>query len=657
MTCDQEAAISLLAELERLRRRVAELEATEQARQQAESARRRVEELLRQNMARYQRAQRLGHVGNWEYNPQTTEFWGSEEAKRIYGFDPDTEHFTTEEVERCIPEREWVHQALVDLLERDAEYNIEFDIITQDTHERRTIVSLADLERDAEGRPLRVTGVIQDVTARKQVDAALRQSEAKFRALFEELQDGVALTCRGIVVEANQQMANLLGLSDVRELIGRSLLDFMTPASRTLALAEIQKLRDGRAQSNIQEFTYSRPDRSTVTVESRGSRIELGGQVYGLSVHHDITEHKQLEAALRKSQESYYSFISQSHEAIYCTEFDQPIDTTLPIEEQIDEIYRNAYMGECNQAMAAIYGLAAREDLIDRRMVDFHGGSDNPVNRATFRQFIQAGYRSQDCETQEITPQGERRFFLSNDVGIVENGRLLRIWGTSLDITRRKQAEAQIRQALAEKEALLRELHHRTRNNMQVVLTLLELQAALVPGLQFAGMWQAAQKRIRAMAMVYDMLYDAPDLSSIDLGQYVARLARTIWHEHPFAGRHIQLILDVQPIPVLFDTAIPCGLALNELLTNALEHAFPGGRDGRVEVSVRRVGQDELELCVADNGVGLPPGLDVQSSDTLGMQIIFSAVEHQLQGQVEFQAEAGLTCRVRLKDSLYTRRV
>jgi PAS domain S-box-containing protein len=132
--------------------------------------RKQAEEALRENEERYRKAQALGHVGNWEYNIQTTRFWGSDEAKRIYGFDLSADNFTTDEVENCIPERERVHQALVDLIEKDKEYNLEFDIITKGKNERRTIISLAELEKDETGRPLKITGVIRDITERKQFE-------------------------------------------------------------------------------------------------------------------------------------------------------------------------------------------------------------------------------------------------------------------------------------------------------------------------------------------------------------------------------------------------------------------------------------------------------------------------------------------------------
>ncbi len=170
-------------------------------------------------------------------------------------------------------------------------------------------------------------------------------------------------------------------------------------------------------------------------VQERTTALEQANE----QLRQEIAEHQRTAKALRKSQERYHSFVTHSHEAIYCTEFDQPVDISLPIEEQIDAIYQNAYMGECNQAMAEMYGLDSSEAFVGQRMLDFHGGKDNPVNRAVFRRFIESNYHTVDSETQEVAPDGTPRYFRSNDTGIIENGRLVRIWGVSVDITEQKQ--------------------------------------------------------------------------------------------------------------------------------------------------------------------------------------------------------------------------
>jgi PAS domain S-box-containing protein len=146
-----------------------------------------VEETLRVNQERYIKAQQIGRVGNWEYNLQTTEFWGSEEAKRLFGLNLDSKLFTTEEVENCIPERERVHQALVDLIEKNKEYNLEYEIIPYGSDERRIISSRAELILDEEGNPLKVAGVIQDITQRYRAEQELKKSLHDKELLIREV--------------------------------------------------------------------------------------------------------------------------------------------------------------------------------------------------------------------------------------------------------------------------------------------------------------------------------------------------------------------------------------------------------------------------------------------------------------------------------------
>ncbi|HPJ39469.1 MAG TPA: PAS domain S-box protein, partial [Spirochaetota bacterium] len=152
------------------------------------SERKAAADALRKSEARYIKAQEIGHVGNWEYNLQTTHFWGSDEARRIYGFDPGQPDFSTEEVESCIPERDRVHQALVDLIQEGKEYNLEFEIHPKDQSEPRTIWSVAELQRDDNGTPLLVEGVIQDITVRKRAEDTLTRNNQELNAIMEELE-------------------------------------------------------------------------------------------------------------------------------------------------------------------------------------------------------------------------------------------------------------------------------------------------------------------------------------------------------------------------------------------------------------------------------------------------------------------------------------
>ncbi len=171
--------------------------------------RKRAEQALRESDERYRKAQAIGHVGNWEYNIQMTRFWGSDEAKRIYGFDLNADNFTAEEVESCIPERERVHQALVDLIEKDKEYNLEFDIITKDSKQRKTIISIAELERDETGRPLKINGVIRDITERKQFEE--KRLELERRLLNVQKLESLGRVTAGIAHNFNNILYAVTG--------------------------------------------------------------------------------------------------------------------------------------------------------------------------------------------------------------------------------------------------------------------------------------------------------------------------------------------------------------------------------------------------------------------------------------------------------------
>lgn len=174
--------------------------------------RKRIEAVIKNNEKRYIKAQELGNVGNWEYNIKTEEFWGSAQAKKIYGFPEDSETFTPEEVERCIPERERVHQALIDLIEKEKEYKLEFDIICSNSGDKRTIISTAELEKDEDGKPLLVNGVIQDITEMKKT---LVQKETLMNELSHRVKNNL-LMISSLIEFTNIDLGDAADLSGLK---------------------------------------------------------------------------------------------------------------------------------------------------------------------------------------------------------------------------------------------------------------------------------------------------------------------------------------------------------------------------------------------------------------------------------------------------------
>jgi PAS domain S-box-containing protein len=201
-----------------------------------------MEDRLKTNEQRYESAQRMGRVGNWEYDLSTENFWGSDEAKRIYGLDPAADTFTTDDIESCIPERERVHQALMDLIEKGTPYDLEFEIRPVSGPNRKSIKSIAELVRNDAGIPKKVVGVIQDITTRKKAEEKLRKSEEKFRILFESSKDAIYMsTLQGNIVNANRSFFELFGIEEERLGTIKAQELYVDPNDRGAFVSEIQK--------------------------------------------------------------------------------------------------------------------------------------------------------------------------------------------------------------------------------------------------------------------------------------------------------------------------------------------------------------------------------------------------------------------------------
>ena len=211
------------------------------------------------------------------------------------------------------------------------------------------------------------------------------------------------------------------------------------------------------------------------------------------------------------------------------------------------------------------------------------------------------------------------------------------------EIEERRRAEEQVTASLREKETLLREVHHRVKNNMQVISSLLKIQSGYVIDEKVREMFEECQNRIMAMSLVHEKLYKSKDMASVNFKEYIKTLLHDVFWSYGYGvdtGR-IKLKMNVGDVSLGVDAAMSCGLIINELVSNSLKHAFPAGRSGEVEVSLRSVGEDEFELVVSDDGIGIPQHLDFKDLESLGMHLVVLLAEDQLQGTIELDRTDG----------------
>jgi PAS domain S-box-containing protein len=231
-----------------------------------------------------------------------------------------------------------------------------------------------------------------------------------------------------------------------------------------------------------------------------------------------------------------------------------------------------------------------------------------------------------------------------------ERGNLLGVGSISRDISERKRAEDRLKLSIREKEVLLQEIHHRVKNNLAVIHSLLNLQAGYVTANQHRRMFEDASSRVRSMALAHEMLYQSKNLAEIEIEEFVDRLVEHLFVSKGDSGGTVKLKKDVSDIQLGIDSAIPLGFLLTELVTNCLKHAFPDRMDGEITVSLHRIDDGRLMFTVSDNGIGMPEDIDLTNPRSLGLDLVDAFVQ-QLRGEIEIVRSKGTSVRITFSGS------
>jgi PAS domain S-box-containing protein len=484
---------------------------------------------------------------------------------------------------------------------------------------------------DREENALYLLIMIEDITEKQLVDRAIQESQQMLQDCFENAPIGLQWIDRdGKITWANHAQLKMSGL-DYAQYIGHNISEFHPDSNLIDRL--LNQLSQSQSLLNY-ETELRCSNGSTRQVEINANVLWKNHQcIYTSCFFHDITDRKEAEKKVQLSEERLQLALEISEHGLW--------DWKIPT----GEIYLSPQWLEM---------LGYEKDELPESFdswVSLIHPEDEPWVMDTLNAHLQDNSASYNFDYRVLTKSGEWKW-ISNYGRVVdrdENNLPLRMMGTHKDISDRKQAEERIKASLQEKEVLLKEVHHRVKNNLYIISSLLKLQSKNFQDQKIINIFQDSQNRIGSMALIHEKLYQSQDLSSIDFSDYINNLARDILRSYGVNSHLVELEIHCVKIELSIDLAIPCGLIINELISNSLKYAFTVSRQGKISVSLDRNRENNYLLSVADDGVGFPKHLNFRKATSLGLRLVCNLTE-QLDGEVELYTNNGTRFAITFPD-------
>ncbi|HMT10505.1 MAG TPA: PAS domain S-box protein [Ignavibacteria bacterium] len=492
-------------------------------------------------------------------------------------------------------------------------------------------------------------GIQRDVTQKRDAEQKLKLSEEKFRAVAESMPAQVVIFQDNSFVFANKFSETITGYK-TEELMKKNFWDLVHPDYIGIVKERGEKRQKGEPVPSSYEMKIIAKNGAEKWLNYSARIIDYDGKRAVLGIATDITESKKSQDKIRLSEEKYRNFVEQSSEGIFRLEFKKPVSVKLAADEQVELIIKNVYIAECNHVFARMYE-ELPENIIgcNVSMLKYQ----NPEGNARILKFIMNDYKVIEDEVSEFSADGHEKNFIVNISGVIEDGYLTSVWGVQHDISEKKKAEEALKRSLKEKEILLKEIHHRVKNNLQIVTSLLKLQSGYVKDEKIKQLFKESQNRVQSMSLIHQKLYQTKDLANIDFREYLATLSTHLQHSFGILEDRVKIITEVNNMAMSIDNAIPAGLIVNELVSNALKHAFPGDRKGTININAA---YDEYNnnywIVVRDNGIGMSKDIDFESAASFGLKLVSTLVK-QLDGEMELVAAGGSEFRITFKSSEY----
>jgi PAS domain S-box-containing protein len=486
--------------------------------------------------------------------------------------------------------------------------------------------------RRVDGRPVSTRSILRDITNVQLAQRQVQEHEAKLRALFESSDHMFWTVDRAIKLTSyNRGYANMIerlyGVEpEINTDPGKPRKRFADPEYHAFWEAKYAEAFAGRPV----RFETQRTDREGQTVWNENFLSPVFGpdgkvqEVFG--VGHEITEQKAAEGTVRDQAARLRAIFDSSANMMIWT-----LDKDLRI---------TACNAHFQKTVMADFGVEMKiGDRFIAETAEQAAGKNNTRYTEIYRAALKG--KPQQFEAELVDKHG-KTIWVENFLNpILLDGEVQELSCLAYTITDRKESQMELLRSLHEKEVLLKEVHHRVKNNLQIVSSIFSLQTAHVgEDKRIQDLLRDSRDRIRSMSFIHESLYQNKDFSSIDLADYMEGLSRNLMMSYSLTGK-VALETDLERVDLVLDQAIPCGLILNELISNALKHAFPDGRAGTVTIGLKQEG-NKVCISLSDNGAGLAPGFDAKRDANLGLELVHTLVE-QLDGELNMSNDEGVS--------------
>lgn len=509
--------------------------------------------------------------------------------------------------------------------------------------------SIIDIEVDTrwiyddKGNPVGLQGSTRDITERKMVEEALKRSEYLYRTIFENTGAATVLFNKeGTITRVNSELKRISGYLKSEVENKMNWRDVIHPDELPKV---IQYHKQREKDPNSVPSTY---ETKLINNQKNGepifAQITVGkipdSEEYIASII-NITDLKNAQKSLQESEEKFRQMAENIEELMYI--IDPKMSKILYISPSYEKIWGRS-REELYKEPKSWIGAIHPDDR--KKAINHIFTADQEV----------ISHDDPGIEYRIIHPEGSVHWIWGRAFPVLDDkGKPYRIAGIALDITDRKLAEEEVKSSLKEKELLLREIHHRVKNNLQIIVSLLSLQAQHVDDKEVRGILTESQNRVKSMAMIHEKLYESPDLTHINFKYYIEKLVTDLFYSHNVEIGTIEPVIITMDLDMGIDTAIPCGLIINELVTNSIKYAFPDGCKGTVTVEFGKT-EDEFSLKIADNGIGMSKDIKPDSPRTFGLQLVENLV-NQLDGTITCDINHGTVFTVKFKELIYKDRI